>query len=570
MSRLLCLAAMLGVWAGATADSSSALEPGARGTVVTVLEGGRAEEIPLAYLGTYYDFAGPGYDLHLVELEGPQAERVGVAAGMSGSPVYIDGRLIGALAYRLGRLPKTAVAGVTPIEDVLNASRARTTAPTYAGDAAIRPIATPVLLSGVVSDVKSWLTPHFEELGFVMALGGSGGSAANAATKLEPGSPVGVELVRGDMRISATGTVTWVEGETVWAFGHPFLGMGRVEMPMVTAEVIYTLPDLAGSLKLANVGSVVGAIVEDRQSAIVGRLGQVAPMIPISVSIRGGDYDEQQFHFEVVHNSRLTPVLVGVVAANALFVNNGHNEKSTMLARGTVRLKGLPELPLEMAFSAAQAGDPSLAVAGQLFGTMLRLWDNPFQQVEIEGIELSVDVQRQPISYRVENIHYDRGPLHPGQTLTVQCVLREHRGETVTRELSFALPEQLPRSGTLTLAVSNPAGIEQALGRPLSRRLGSVGDLRSLVRALSDLRSNHRLTGVIFEPGGAVVARGMAYTELPPTAAKLLSLRATPRDRKAGPLVSPLSRAEIELAGPVHGGGQIRLRIDRAGGTEED
>jgi len=570
MSRLLGLVALLCIGTGAAADSATGLEPGDRGTVVTVLEGGRAEEIPLVYLGTYHDFAGPGFDLHLVELEGPQAERVGVASGMSGSPVYIGGRLIGALSYRLGRLPKTAVAGVTPIEDVLAASRARPPELAHAGDAAIRPIATPILLSGVVGNVKSWLAPQLEELGFVMASGGAGGSANDIPTKLEPGSPVGVELVRGDMRMSATGTVTWVDAETIWAFGHPFLGMGRIEMPMVTAEVIHTLPDLAGSVKLANVGSVVGAIVEDRQSAIVGRIGQEARMIPIDVSIRGGDYDEQQFHFEAVQNSRLTPLLVGVVAANALYVNNGHTEKTTMLARGTVRLTGLPELPLEMAFSGAEDVDPSLAVAGQLFGTLNRLWSNPFQEVDVEGIELSVEVQGQPIGYRVENIHYDRGPLHPGETLTVQCVLREHRGGTVTRELSFELPEQLPRSGTLMLAVSNPAGIERALGSPLSRRVRSAGDMRSLVRALSDLRSSHRLTGVIYEPGGTVVARGMSYTELPPTAAKLLSLRATPEDRRVGPLVSPLSRAEIELAGPVHGGGKIRLRVDRGFGTEED
>jgi hypothetical protein len=550
-------------------DPAAELEPGARGTVVTVLEGGRSEEIPLKYLGTYYDFAGPGYDLHLVELEGPQAERVGVAAGMSGSPVYFDGRLIGALAYRLGRMPKTAVAGVTPIEDILDARRIRPVAST-GGEAAIRPIATPVSLSGVVGQARAWLEPHFAELGLVMASGGAMGTSRSAESKLEPGSPVGVELVRGDMRMSATGTVTWIDDDTVWAFGHPFLGQGRVEMPMVTAEVIHTLPDLAGSTKLANVGSEVGAIVEDRQAAIVGRLGQKARMIPIGVQVRGGDYGEQQFRFEVVQHPRLTPLLVAITTVNALFVNNGRTDATTMFARGTVHLKDQPALLLEMAFSGVEAGDPGLAVANQLFRTMSGLWTNPFQAVEVERIELSVDVQRQAIGYRVENVHYDRGPLRPGQELTVQCVLREHRGDTVIRQLTFELPEKLPRSGTLTLAVSNPSGIEQLLGNPLARRLRSAGDLGALVRALSERQSDHRLSGVIYQPGGTVVARGLAFTELPPTAAKLLSLKATSRDRNRGPLVSPLSRAEVEMDGPVQGGGTIRLRLDRGFGTEEN
>ena len=154
--------------------------------------------------------------------------------------------------------------------------------------------------------------------------------------------------------------------------------------------------------------------------------------------------------------------------------------------------------------------------------------------------------------------------------LFFESVMREHRGDTVIRQLTFELPEKLPRSGTLTLAVSNPSGIEQLLGRPLARRLRSAGDVGALVRALSERQSDHRLSGVIYQPGGTVVARGLAFTELPPTAAKLLSLKATSRDRNRGPLVSPLSRAEVEMDGPVQGGGTIRLRLDRGFGTEEN
>jgi hypothetical protein len=190
--------------------------------------------------------------------------------------------------------------------------------------------------------------------------------------------------------------------------------------------------------------------------------------------------------------------------------------------------------------------------------------------VVVEGLDVAIDVKTEPVSYRVESVHYDRGRLRPGETLQVRCVLREHRGETVTRELSLPLPEQLPRRGTLTLAVSSPAGINQALGNPLARRLRTARNMRAVIDALVDQRSAHRLTAVVYERGGAVVSRGVAFSELPPTAEKLLSLAAPTAQRNARPLVSPLGRAEVELDGPVEGGVQVRLKIERGFGTEEE
>ena len=241
-----------------------------------------------------------------------------------------------------------------------------------------------------------------------------------------------------------------------------------------------------------------------------------------------------------------------------------------MLARGSLRLENLGALPLEMAFSGSQGIDPTLALAGTLFSILLGLWDNPVEEVVVEGLDVAIDVKTEPVSYRIESVHYDRGRLRPGETLQVRCVLREHRGETVTRELSLPLPERLPRRGTLTLAVSSPAGINQALGNPLARRLRTARDMRAVIDALVDQRSAHRLTAVVYERGGAVVSRGVAYSELPPTAEKLLSLEASTAEPNARPLVSPLGRAEVELDGPVEGGVQVRLKIERGFGTEEE
>jgi len=571
VKRVLAALLALGLWAtGAlrAADVvSPELEPGDRGTLLTTLDGTEPEEIPVRYLGTYRNFAGPGQDLYVVQMEGPEAERVGAASGMSGSPVYFDGRLIGALSYRLGVLPKEPIAGITPIESMLDASRAVGSSP---GDGTtVRPIATPVYIGGLARPVREWVTPRLEEIGFVTVTGGGIMDAATLPGKLVPGGAVGVELVRGDLSMGASGTVTLIDGDVVYAFGHPFLGSGRVELPMAPAEVIHVLADLAGSFHMVNIGSSVGAILEDRQAAVVGRLGHQARLIPIDIRVRGGDYGEQKFHYDVVAGSQLTPLLAGVVTANSLLTSNGYTEKTTILARGLVRLKDLPELPLEMSFSSSQGIDPGLALASSLYSTLQTLWDNPLEEVEVERLRLEVEVRAEPISYRVESLHYDRGALESGETLEVRCVLREHRGEQVTREFSLTLPDNLPRRGSLILAVGNPAGLDLALGDTLGHRLASARDLHTVIDALALRRSAHRLTAVVYEPGGAVVTRGVAFAELPPTAEKLLSIDRPYDPRKARPLVSTLSRAEIELDGPVAGGKQVRLKIERGHPEEE-
>lgn len=566
---LLCLSVCASIAGPAVGDEPLSLQPGDRGTMLTTIQGHEPEEIPLTFVGTYRNFAGPGLHVHLVKLEGPRVEHVGAASGMSGSPVYFEGRLLGAIAYRMGVLPKDPIAGVRPIEDMLDASRAGTAAGAPDGTA-MRPIATPVYLGGLARPLRAWVAPLLEERGLVAISGGGGAADPSATGPLVPGGPVGVQLVRGDLNVAASGTVTRIDGDVVYAFGHPFLATGRAEMPMVPAEVVHTLADWAGSYHMVNLGDPVGAVLEDRQAAIVGRLGRTARMIPLTLAIRGGDYGEEDYEFEVVANSELTPLFTGVAYANALLLSNGYTEKATVTARGRVRLRDLPELPLEMAFVGTQGANPGLAVAGTLYALLQGLWSNPIEEVLIEGIDLTMEVRTEPVSYRVESLQYDRGRLQPGQTLDVRCVLREHRGDTLTRELSLELPENLPPVGQLVLAVGSPSGLNQALGNPLARRLASATDMRAVIDALAGQRSAHRLTAVVYAQGGAVVSRGTAYTELPPTIERLLSLETSVGgDRRQRPLVSPLAQAEVEMDGPVEGGKQVRLKIERGFTTEE-
>lgn len=542
--------------------------PGTRGVVLTTLEGSRIEEIPLTFLGTQKNALGPGYDLHLVRLEGEIADRIGVAAGMSGSPVFVGGELVGALSYRVGMMPRDAIGGVTPARDVLDAAKSPPLTAASTG-ALAAPIGTPVQVGGLIAPVREWLAPRLRELGFTPVLGGGGAGATAADGPLRPGAAVGVELVRGDLDIGAAGTVTWIDGDRVFAFGHSFFGDGQAEMPMVAAEVIHTLADAAGSFKLVRYGGEVGAVLEDRLSSVVGRSGVTARMIPVTLHVRGAAYGERSFRFDVARHQTLTPLFSSVVVANSLLLDLGHDREATMIAAGTIRLEGLLPLTVDIAQAGGGTVDPALAVAAELQTTLSALWSNRFATPRLEAIELDVEVQPEVRRYRVEGLRYDRGPLRPGQIFELQCVLGRYRGETVTKTLRVRLPRSFAGMDTLLLAVGPPAEIERALGRPITERVNSAADLDALVRALGERRGAQRLTAALYRSAGTVVSRGAEYGALPPTAERLLASRSSGGASKRTP-VALLWREEVELDGPVEGGLAVRLRIDPNLGPDEE
>lgn len=527
------------------------------------------ERIPLHYIGTYDDFFGPGYDLHLVQLEGPVAEHVGIAAGMSGSPVYLGDRLIGALSYRMGALPKDAIAGVTPIEAMRAASRsAATLAPS---SERAQPIRTPLSASGLHPELRSWAQEQLESLGLVWTDGATTADASLAtgdpSKPFEPGSPVGVVLVRGAWTFAATGTVTAIEDGNVLAFGHPFLGNGAVRFPMHTATVVHTLADAAGSRKIAAIGEEVGAIVDDRLTAVIGRVDRRATMIPIVVRVRpaAGD-DSRETRIEVVDTPGLTPLLVGLSVSNSILNHVDREIAVTVLASGSIRLRDRPDVPFELAAAGDGALNPLVSVASKVQQILAMLWNNPFERPVVEGIDVDVDLVPALNRYFVESMHYDRGAVRPGGTIRVHVALRPWRGETIRRVFELRVPHGVGDGTELRLAVGPPSQIERALGNPLARRLQTAEDLRGVLRVLGELRSDHRLVAVLYHDSPTIVRDGAAFSNLPPTAAHLLFSGARSgvafRSR-----VSRLATSQLEMDGPVSGGLTIRIKVDAGAPT---
>jgi hypothetical protein len=323
---------------------------------------------------------------------------------------------------------------------------------------------------------------------------------------------------------------------------------------------VHTLADMVGSSKLARVGREVGAIVDDRLPAIVGQTGVKARMMPLTLELRGGDYGEEKFEFEIVKNAYFAPVLAGAVVANSLIANSGFDRDSTMLARGTIDLAEGPDLPFEMAFAGDGGANPGVAIAGRLSQLLGALWINRFETVDVKRIDVAVEVVSGSPRYRVESVIRDRTPLRAGGTLTVRCVLSRHKGDSRTHEFQFVVPDTLPVDQVLTLAVGPPTYIERALGGPITELARSADDLPTLIDALGEIRSDHRLVAVLYNKTNSTVAGGKRLEGLPPTARNLLlpKQRATPVKLRA----NPLATAEIELDGPLVGGMSVRVGYD--------
>ncbi len=509
------------VVASAAWPAAPAVPPGARGVVRTALEGERVVELPLVMLGVYRDAAGPRHDLYLVRLEGPEAQRVGVAAGMSGSPVYVEGELVGALSYRFGFFPREAIGGVTPAADMHAAAAA---GPIGYGERMVAPIATPVFASGVPATVRRYLEQQLgDERWIVLPGGGRAVAEAPAAPQapLEPGMPIGVELIRGDVSIAATGTLTWIDGDRVYAFGHPLLGSGRVELPLVRASVLYTLPAMGGSVKLANLGEEIGAIVEDRLTAIVGQLGLRARTVPFELVLEL-PAGRQRFNFEIARHDRLLPVLVGVGLASALVENLAYDERVTIRARGTIEVAGGIEVPVRFALS-PESGDASLQAASLVAQVVQGIVRNRFGPAELNRIVLQVESTPGVRRYRVEEVYLNRAPLEPGRTIEVACVLAGYGGERVERVLRLRLPPGVAPDTPLGLIVGSAEAVDERLGKRWSRRVVTAENLSGYLQALGAQPAPDRLQAVLYRRAQGAVHAGHVYEALPPTAVRLLA-----------------------------------------------
>jgi SpoIVB peptidase S55 len=499
----------------------SQIHAGMRGVAYTVFEGVKPEAMEVEVLGVLHNVNGPKGDVILVRLHGQKVEYTGVVAGMSGSPVYVDGKLAGALAFRIGEFSKEPIAGVTPIADMLeinaldnspgeesaavkpsvNMAAGKTASPGISAMPGsntdltgvanyLRPIETPLVFNGFSEQAIQLFSGQLGAAGVVPVMGAGSVSNEKQPEAVEAGSAISAILVRGDMDIAATCTVTYVDAQHLLACGHPLLQFGSVDLPMNKAEVLATLPSPLNAFKIVNTTEAVGTFVQDRHTGIMGVFDKQPEMIPVTLNIHSGS-GVKQFHYEVLNNPKLTPVALMVTVFNALHGVNEFGEETTYRLAGSIGVKGFPEVTMRNMFSAAENSQPAAMQAalslGERFG---RIYDNPYAAAEIAGVNLDFDLVRERRWARLESARTDVTEARPGDEIMLETVLAPYRGERIVQQIPVKIPTSASK-GTLRILVSDGDTLDH-LGHG-GAALGHKLDLASTIALLNKEHSNNRV-----------------------------------------------------------------------------
>jgi hypothetical protein len=498
-------------------------------------------------LGILRNVLGPGQDMILARLQGSKPEYTGVVAGMSGSPVYIDGKLLGALSYRIGQFSKEPIAGITPIAEMLAvngkadlrqniAFSADHSAPsqqpardalTAAGDTTdIHPIETPLVLSGFSPEAVRFFQEQVAGSGLMPVAGLGGGSSdsahpalvsAMAPPSLLPGSAVSALMVRGDLEIAATCTVTYVDPKQVLACGHPITRYGNVSMPMTKADVVATLASPLNAFKIVNTTQTIGAFTEDRSSAIRGVLGESAHMIPVAIHTHG-DVRDRTLHVEVIDNPDITPGALMVSLYEALLENNSYSAEQSYEMRGTVAIDGYPPLHLKSLIAPTEQLPSALRAALTLGQRFQAVYGNSARIRNIDSIDIDIDSLPGRRSIQLERAQATQPAAHPGDTVIVEATLRPFRGDPKNLRIAIPLPLTLT-PGPLRILLSDGATLDRVT---TSSNSEAPLELSSVIHQMNSVHEDDQLYVTLLLPNAQAVVDGRTLASIPISMANVL------------------------------------------------
>jgi hypothetical protein len=575
------------------------ITPGMVGTGRTVFSGTTLEDFEVHILGVLRNVIAPNRNLILARLEGGPLARTGVIAGMSGSPVYVEGRLIGAVSYALGQFATEPIAGITPIAEMTDATTMGTPAPAtrpvalswppkpdelfevWARDlgrlqpgallpgsalsglgavsaAQLRPIAIPLMAGGFEPGVIDPLAGALSAAGFlpVSAQAPPAGRTADAERRMvAPGDAVGVSLLSGDFEIGATGTVTHVDGDRIYAFGHPLYNLGPTEFPMTSAEVQAVLPSLMQSSKLASLGPVIGTLQQDRATAIAGRLGPGPALIPMTVTLDSERLGERTFSFGVVRDTTFTPLLAYLAVANVLTAYERATGPASFTIRGTADIRAHAPLDFEEIFTGDQ---PVGTAAAYVAGPLTQLFKNASEPVDVERISLTIEASEEARTARIERVWLDTTRPRAGETSMLSVVLRGPKGEEILERVAVTFPANI--RGTVQLLVADAARASAHDRRDL--RGAELERPSQIIRTFNRARRSNRIYVRLTTADPGAVVSGEPMRALPPSVLTVLE-----SDRSTGSVSAMRSALrgewEIPLALAVSGSRQLTLSLNQ-------
>lgn len=541
----------------------SQVKPGMKGVAYTIFEGDQIEKVDLVVIGVLHNAIGPKQDVILVQLIGEKVERTGVVAGMSGSPVYFDGKLAGALSLKLGIFTKDAIGGVTPIENMLDVEKSSaapavasagtpsgtpsgimtsaTLAPlearvpipenfihqTSAGAGQfLVPIETPLISSGLYPETLAQFSKDFSAWGMSVMAGGTSAPSPDDGN-LQPGDMVGIDLIRGDLTISPGCTVTTVVGDRILACGHPIFGLGSVAMPLTRGHVLTTLSSSLTSTKIMSHGGTIGTLTQDRLTAVMGKLGAGPPMIPVEVELLT-PVAKKDFHFEVIESPQLTPLLVALATFNGIVANPAYGEGFTLRLDGTITLKDHTPVRLENLFAPVDAPMATgIGVALSVQGAFARIYSNPYELPQVEKINLRVTALSQRRLAMIENAWIEKNEVGPGETLSVKVLLRPYRGAPFIQEIPITIPPQSAR-GTLQLVVSDADTLNRTVLSLAIASQAQLSGLEELIKLINRERQNDRLYATLFQPTPTLLIEDKEMPNAPVSEINVLDQRQNP------------------------------------------
>ncbi len=540
--------------------------PGMKGYGKTVFTGNRIELFNVEVLGILRNWEAKS-NMILIRMSGGPLEKSGIIAGMSGSPVYLGERLIGAVAYGWS-FAKDAIAGVTPINEMksillnipaqgngLSAALAdwelpsskqddRSTRSTVTfltpqpqeaaghdfGNIKLTPILSPLIVSGVDGAVLQRMLPLFHEYGLYPVQGGSFVSSPNVPgkPKLVPGASVAAILIRGDLSAAVVGTVTYVEGDRVLALGHPFLQTGNTDLPMASAYVYTVLCSQSNSVKMASPVEIIGRICQDRRSGIAGTLGESSRMIPCHIEVDGSQ--KRNYDFEIVDNKLLTPSLVLMAAQSAVLSTERKVGEKSVNIKLSALIEGFEKpVVVENVFYELDQSWFSLNHIVQPFSMIL---NNQFQEVRVNKINLGIKVLDTRKTAYIESIKVDKKQVKPGDTLQVDVCLKPFTGENFYQTVVMHIPEDtIPGSMLNVTACDATFGQALNLGRSAGKYLPT--NFEQLLRYIENMERNNNLMVRVLLAKKGITYKGEGFPSLP---SSMLSIMSFSNQSGIGPL----------------------------------
>ena len=534
----------------------SELKEGMKGKAFTVFSGVEPEEFSVEILGIVPGAIGPKQDMIVGRLSGGNAERTAVFAGMSGSPVYIDGKLVGAIAYSFP-FSKEPICGITPIDQMIGIFEQNDTLKTEkkdpkpfsfselaAGDTnslipwnaafsndlyvnvssnsalvpvigqTYQPIATPVSFNGFSPLTLKVFEKQLISVGLlpISSLGGSSPISKLDSpddNTLRGGDSVTMQLTRGDYSLAAAGTVTYRDGDKIYAFGHPFLSLGTSDLPMSESSVVTVIPNLNNSFKLAVPGALVGSMTQDRATGVFGKLGQAPKMIPVRIDLVTSRNQKQTLNFEVARDDSLTPLLVNIGIFNSLVSNERGMGDSTVEISGTIALKDQNPIEISNRFTgpaAAQFAGLSVALP------VNSILNSRFEDVEITGIKLNLASTDGSKTGNLERISLNKTEAKAGETVEIQAFVRTDSGRVFTQKIPVMIPNGTP-TGKLSIAIGDGNSIQQ---NAISKQFVPQ-DLGELVKTINEAKKGDRLYVQINRLTSGVIVGSSELPNLPPS-----------------------------------------------------